>query len=148
MRYEYPDDIPELHNANGPEGDASEVKTPEDEILEKYGAEELAKRVEKEKFISVDAIPVGNTVTIRTANTTYKLERRSDGFYMSGSPKYCPEPTKVSINGCTWGGSMLMTGVIKEGMKLEFNIPNRPKPTITTSVIESISDDGAMSIAA
>jgi hypothetical protein len=98
-------------------------------------------------MVKVDEIPVGNTLIIKTENTTYKLEHRSDGFYMSGSPKYCPKPTWVSISGCTFGGSMLKMGVIQEGMNLEFNIPDRPNPIITTSAIKSISDDESFSIA-
>ena len=81
-------------------------------------------------------LPVGSVVQVQTANTLYRLEKREDGDYISGNQKYCPEPTKVSIHGSTWGGSMLKIGFLGMAMYLEFSVEGHG--TITTSLMSNV----------
>jgi hypothetical protein len=81
--------------------------------------------------------PIKSKVRVKTRNTLYLLEKRDDGTYIEGNAKYCPSPTKASIHGSTWGGSMLKMGWIGVGMHLEFSTEGHPGP-ITTSEIESV----------
>lgn len=38
-------------------------------------------------------------MTFKTFNTTYTLEDAGDGcFLISGHPRYCPEPTRVTLD--------------------------------------------------
>jgi|SRR5208337_2495886 len=84
-------------------------------------------------------LPVGKTLKVRTMNTTYLIENREDGTYISGNAKYCPEPTKCNIHGSTWGGSMLKMGWIGVGMYLEFSTDKHPY-RITTSEIQDVQE--------
>ena len=113
--------------------------------VEKYEAENLIKKTEHEDKIEVSDIKIGDGLIIETGGSKYALEHREDGFYISGNEKYCPTPTKVIIQGCTWGGSMLMKDVISEGMRLEFTITDTNK-TVTTSAIKKINN-GSSAIA-
>lgn len=113
--------------------------------VEKYEAENLIKETADETKIDVSSIKIGDEVLIETGGSKYTIEHREDGFYISGNEKYCPTPTKVIIQGCTWGGSMLMKDVISEGMRLEFSIIDTNK-TVTTSAIKKITN-GSQSIA-
>jgi hypothetical protein len=89
--------------------------------------------------VNTKEIKEGATLTIKTEHRVYTLEKRPDGFYISGHPKYCPGPTMVTIVGSTWGGTMLKSGFIGRGMLLEFTLPDKKEP-ITTSVIEEITE--------
>lgn len=80
-------------------------------------------------------LEVGSFLEVETKNRIYTIEKRKDGFYMSGHPEFCPEPTKVEIPGSTWGGSMLKTGFIGRGMHLEYVVPGK-KPVTTTQIRE------------
>ena len=81
-------------------------------------------------------LPVGHGLTITTQNTTYTLEKTgADEFLISGHQKYCPAPTKCSIHGSTWGGSMLKVGWIGRGMHLEFSIEGK---TVTTTTVQEV----------
>ena len=51
---------------------------------------------------------------------------------ISGHPEFCPEPTEVQVAGSTWGGSMITTGFLGRGMRLELA---HPMGTMSTSVI-------------
>ena len=116
---------------------------PVDDFRKYFGDEEAGKIVESEieGGVKVDDIPVGHFIEVETQNTIYKIERREDGTYISGHPKFCPEPIKVNIHGSTWGGSMIKKGFIGRGMSLEFNIPDRPDlKTIKTSQIVEIKE--------
>ena len=123
----------------GPESIGQKPK-PVDEIL---------KSTEAEFTVKVGDIAVGETLSIQTNNTEYNLERRDDGFYMTGGSRFV-KPTKVNIHGCTWDGSMLMTDVITEGMCLELGIPERPRDRnmVTTSTIKKIRINQTKSFAA
>ena len=74
---------------------------------------------------------------VETENRAYKIQYQGLGqALISGHPVFCPEPVLVMIHGSTWGGSMIKTGYIGRGMRLEFGQPaNLP---ITTSVIRQV----------
>ncbi len=89
--------------------------------------------------MKVDDLAVGKTLTLRTENRVYRLERRVDGLYLSGHPEHCPEPTLVTIHGSTFGGSMIKAGYIGRGMDLEYHIVGKsPREIVTTSEIGDI----------
>ncbi len=83
-------------------------------------------------------LPVGSKVIVRTRNTRYEIENREDGSYIQGHEKYCPQPTKASIHGSTFGGSMIKAGWLGVGMYLEFSTDR----TITTSQIQDVQEIG------
>jgi hypothetical protein len=91
--------------------------------------------------MKLENLPIGKTLIASTKNTEYRIERREDGFYVSGNPKYCPEPTKVRIDGSTFGGSMLKAGFVGRGMNLEFLLVGSGKP-VTTSPIQEVYIEG------
>jgi hypothetical protein len=79
---------------------------------------EMAKMAEG---INLDEIKVGESYKITTHNTEYLLERREDGFYLSGHEKFCPTPRKVIIGGSTMGGHAIISNAIKIGMGIEID---------------------------
>jgi len=57
-------------------------------------------------------------------NRSYTIVHRGEGeALICGHPEFCPEPTQVQIQGCTWGGSMLKMLFLGRGMHLEFEHP-------------------------
>lgn len=87
--------------------------------------------------VSLKSLEVGKTLMIQPKNTLYLIEKRGeDEFYISGNQRFCPEPTKASIHGSTWGGSMLKIEFVGIGMRLEFSVEGHR--AITTSVISSV----------
>jgi hypothetical protein len=78
---------------------------------------------EIEGGVWIEKLAVGAVLSIRTENTAYTLEKRGENdYWLSGNLRYCPTPTKVHINGSTWGGSMLKVGFIGRDMCMEFVI--------------------------
>jgi len=76
----------------------------------------------------------GTVLEIETENRAYTIRYQGDGeALISGHPVFCPEPVRVTIHGSTWGGTMIKTGYIGRGMRLEFGHPTYLP--ITTSVI-------------
>src|SRR6266568_335498 len=66
----------------------------------------------------------GTVLEVKTQNRAYTLHYQGDNqALISGHPVFCPEPVLVSIHGSTWGGSMLKSGFIGRGMRLEFGHP-------------------------
>ena len=82
-------------------------------------------------------LPRGAAVEIETRNHTYMLVNCGDNAAMiSGHPKYCPKPVKVSIQGSTWGGSLLKQGFIGRSMHLEFTHPDFRGSITTSRIVE------------
>lgn len=96
---------------------------------------DVVERLENAEQFDLSALGVGEKLEFVTRHTTYLLERRGDGLYMSGHAKLCPEPTKVYIGGSTLGGSSIKQGFVVVGGKLEFTLPKRSKQA--TSWIQS-----------
>lgn len=84
-------------------------------------------------------LEVGRKLIVKTKNTTYTIERRADGDYISGNAKYCPEPTLCYIAGSTFGGSMLKVGFVGRGMYMEMQIEGKPG-LVTTSQIQEVTE--------
>lgn len=84
-------------------------------------------------------LPAGKTLLVQTKNTLYRIEKRGEeDYWISGHPRFCPEPIKASIHGSTWGGSMLKVGFVGRDMHLEFSTPEHG--TVTTSRIQDVRE--------
>jgi len=75
---------------------------------------------EEDGGVWLDQLEVGERLYVQTHNTLYEIEKREDGFYISGNVHYCPKPTKAYITGSTFGGSVIKAGFVGVGMYLEF----------------------------
>ena len=78
----------------------------------------------------------GDVVILKTMNSTYTIRVAENGYYIvSGGwfDKKNLSPSKININGCTWGGSSIKSDIIAAcGLRLEFQ--NR----VVTSIIKKI----------
>ncbi len=78
----------------------------------------------------------GAVLRIETRNRVYELTfLGGTQALLCGHPEYCPEPTKVEIQGCTWGGSMLKARYLGRGMQMEFEHP-RYRRVLTSRIVE------------
>ena len=94
-------------------------------------------RSEVEGGVYLKDLPPESTIEIETQNRFYLLVCRGEGqFLISGHPKFCPEPTLVTISGSNWGGSMLKKAYVGRGMHLEFLHPSFERPIVTSRIIE------------
>lgn len=100
--------------------------------------EDVAVESEIEGGAYLNRLPVGSALEVETENHIYTIEKRDDGYYIDGHPEFCPEPTKVVINGSTMGGSAIRLKFVGRGMKLEFVHPKYG--TITTSWIRDVKE--------
>ncbi len=92
---------------------------------------------EIEGGVYLDELSEGAVLELETQHHSYTIVNRARGqALISGHPKFCPEPVPVSIEGSTWGGSMLKVRFIGRGMHLEFRHPTYN--TITTSRVLDI----------
>ena len=115
----------------------------EKELSQKKGVmgiplEKEIKAAERAEGWYFEQLEVGQWLEVQTQESVYIIERRKDGFYISGNQKYCPDPVKAKIKGSTFGGSAIMPGFIGRGMYLEFSIPESHPSPIVTSRIKSI----------
>ena len=89
---------------------------------------------EIEGGVHLKDVEPGTILEIETENRAYTIQYQGLGrALISGHPVFCPEPILVTIHGSTWGGSMIKTGYIGRGMRLEFCHPTYMP--ITTSII-------------
>jgi hypothetical protein len=94
-------------------------------------------QTEIEGGVHLGDLPAGAVLEIETENRFYTIEYRGlNQALISGHPVFCPQPTLVTINGSTWGGSMIKTGFIGRGMRLEFR--SSDFDPITTSVVRDV----------
>jgi hypothetical protein len=75
---------------------------------------------------------------VQKYNRTYTLVREAQGWYISGHPEYCPEPTPCIIHGSTWGGSMIKPEYIGRGMHLEVGLPKGYR--LLTTEIQDVTE--------
>ena len=77
----------------------------------------------------------GDEIRLKTRNSIYLIKVENDGsFIVSGGwfDRMAMSPIKTSINGCTWGGSVIKTDIIAAcGLYLEFG--NR---LLTSTILE------------
>jgi len=96
---------------------------------------------EIEGGVHLQEMAPGTVLEIETQNRAYTLEYQGEGqALISGHPIFCPKPVLVTIQGSTWGGSMIKTGFIGRGMHLEFRHPEYEP--ITTSMILQVRSAG------
>jgi hypothetical protein len=99
-------------------------------------------RSEIEGGVYMSELQEGEVLVVETENRSYRIELRAGrAAFISGHPTFCPRPTRVSIHGSTWGGSMLKASFIGRGMRLEFHHPEHKQ--ITTSMIVDIRQASA-----
>ncbi|HZQ23492.1 MAG TPA: hypothetical protein VFA89_11920 [Terriglobales bacterium] len=99
---------------------------------------------EIEGGVSLQDLPPETTLLILTQHSCYTVTLQGEGqVLISGHPQFCPEPVLVTLEGSTWGGSMLKSRYIGRGMHLEFRHPRYPVP-IVTSRIEEIQPLGGI----
>lgn len=89
-----------------------------------------------ERGMRLDALREGGRVLVETVNRLYRLERRAGQIWISGHPRFCPEPVPVKVRGSSWGGSMLKVAYLGQGLHMEFEHPQFS--TIVTSRIVAI----------
>lgn len=94
-------------------------------------------RSEVEGGVYLKDLPTDASLEIETQNRFYVLVHRGAGqFFISGHPKFCPEPTLVTVAGSNWGGSMLKKAYVGRGMHLEFVHPDYERPIVTSRIID------------
>ena len=82
-------------------------------------------------------LPDGAALEIETKHNHYKIVKLArTSAYISGHPRYCPEPIRVEIEGSAGEGSAVKQGFIGRGMHLMFEHPIYH--TLTTSRILNI----------
>ena len=102
--------------------------------------------------VKLENLSVGVKVEVWTEHTRYLIEKRADGYYISGHPEFCPEPTKVVLIGSVWSSSTsIKNNFIGRGMNLQFRLPWQKnefieetgqisQPHIITSPIEDVRE--------
>ena len=69
-------------------------------------------------------VQCGDELVIRTRNSRYTLEALPNGrFRISGGwfDRHCDSPPELTINGCTWGGSIIKQDIVAAiGLCIEF----------------------------
>lgn len=94
-------------------------------------------RSEVEGGVYLKDLPSDSMLEIETQNRLYTLRHQGSGqFLISGHPKFCPEPTLVTVSGSNWGGSMLKKAYVGRGMHLEFMHPSFERPIVTSRIVE------------
>jgi hypothetical protein len=79
------------------------------------------------RIVSIRArdLGVGDWVLVRTRNSVYVLGVLGGGIYQASGGWFDRQgsgPALVRVNGCTWGGRAILTGVVAApGMFLEFD---------------------------
>jgi len=93
-------------------------------------------RSEIEGGVHLHDLPRSAVLEIETMDWTCRLEYAGEyEGWVSGHPKFCPEPVRVYVAGSTWGGSMLKQHFIGRGMHLEFLHPLHQR-ILTSMIIE------------
>ncbi len=87
--------------------------------------------------VKKDQLKFGDQVVLKTHNSTYTIIVDADGKYIvSGGwfDKNNISPLKTTINGCTWGGSVIKTDIVAAcGLFLEFG--NRLKTSRIKEIV-------------
>jgi hypothetical protein len=92
---------------------------------------------EIEGGVALQDLAPETTLLVQTQHSCYKLVLQGESqAWISGHPKFCPEPVLVTLEGSTWGGSMLKPRYIGRGMHLEFRHPEYDVPIVTSRIEE------------
>jgi hypothetical protein len=90
-----------------------------------------------ERGIDVDELEPGTHLVVRTTRSCYRfdmLDRERHAQVVGGT--MFPEPSEVRIDGSTSGGTVIKTGWVGVGMRLEFSFEGK---RVTTSPVQSVS---------
>ena len=112
------------------------VYVPEVSDLEKF-----AEIVERTRGLFIKDIPAGTVLQIDAADevfTVLVVDPAQKMIRVRGS-QFLPELTDAILSGSTFGGCMLKEGWLGIGMFLEFFLPDRQLPRLTTSMVQKIS---------
>ena len=99
---------------------------------------EFASQAGSVEGIDLSRLAAGTMVCVNTRHSQYRIlviEPRRGRALVSGAAWF-PEPTEVRLQGATAGGSMLKSGWIAVGFKLEMSIG---RSRITTSRVISVT---------
>lgn len=89
-----------------------------------------------EPGVSLDELPVGTKLEVKTRHHTYLVENLGEGkARISGHPEYCPTPVVVDFYGATGRGTMIKMWRIEPGLRMEFHHPEM-RVIRTSPVIE------------
>ena len=90
-----------------------------------------------EDGVYLDQLADGAVLELETKNHRYRLVKSAHAqAYISGHPKFCPEPVTVEIDGSGGAGQGLKPGYIGRGLSLVFEHP--VYHTVSTSRILDI----------
>lgn len=117
----------------------SEVRVPALECPHPNWSDQVNRNIIRSEIdggVHLHDLPRGTLLEIKTMDWTCRLEYAGEyEGWVSGHPKFCPEPVRVYITGSTWGGSMLKQYFIGRGMHLEFLHPVHQR-ILTSQIIE------------
>jgi len=83
----------------------------------------------------LDTFEEGMTLEVSTKNSVYTITKENDTTFIEGTDRF-PTPMKVTINGSTFGGSMLVLGRLIVGMHMELFRVVEGKSLLTTRMKE------------
>ena len=88
------------------------------------GLRSIVDRADKLLQVKKSDMHAGDWVFVKTENSLYRIRVLGDGFYEASGgwfDKKGGSPMKVRIAGCSWGGSIIKTGLVAApGLFLEF----------------------------
>ena len=94
-------------------------------------------RSEIEGGVDLRNLPSKTSLEVATRNHRYVLTIEHDGeAWITGHPRYCPEPVLVHISGSNWGGSMIKSHYLGRGMHMEFRHPNFQRAIVTSAILD------------
>ena len=105
--------------------------------------DDFAHKTAADRGVMVEALEVGTVVTAWTKHSCYRLvivDPANRLARVTGGSLF-KEPTEVRIEGATIGGSMIKSGWIGAGLRMELSIGLR---RITTSRVKFLSFDDAV----
>lgn len=86
-------------------------------------SDDINRRIEQSEIDGgawMEKLAPGKTLHVQTKNTHYEITRDAQGNErIKGNPTFCPDFFACSIQGSTWGTSMLKVGYVGVGMRLE-----------------------------
>ena len=115
-------------------GHSSDVQFPHPRLGDQVNRNIIQSEIEGGVYLR--NLPVEGKLQIQTQNRLYTLINLGRSEVLLCGPEFCPKPVAVTIHGSTWGGSMLKTGFLGRGMRLEFQHPDYEKPILTSRIVE------------
>ena len=110
------------HRVNAGGFDAMTVKEPPGRLCRTMDS--IVGELERLPMIHKRDLLAGDQLIVTTANSVYSLRfTESRTFAVNGGwfDREAASPVLIGINGCTWGGSIIMTGVVVGiGLCIEF----------------------------